>query len=63
MQTAGRQATDGIKIPQGHRVHQVNLPAELADEFLSGNFARAFSRYTLEVKGKKATLKPQGSKK
>src|SRR6266478_4843960 len=57
------RGTDEIKVPEGHRVHHVNLPAELADEFLSGNFARAFSQYTLEVKGKKAILTRQVSKK
>jgi hypothetical protein len=63
VQTVGRKVTDQIKIPDGHRMHHVTLPVELADEILSGNFAKAFSRYTLEVKGKKAVLKPQVSKK
>ena len=63
VQMVDRKVTDQIKTPDGHRVHHVNLPVELADEILSGNFAKAFSRYTLEVKGKKAVLKPQISKK
>ena len=60
---ANHYATDQIKIPRGHRVHEVAVPPELASELLSGNLAQALSKCTLEIKGKKATLKPEGSKK
>jgi len=59
----GHRAVDVADVPAGHRVHEVNLPPELASEVLSGNFARAFSHCTLEIKGKKATLAPKASKK
>jgi hypothetical protein len=60
---AGQHATDQIRTPRGHRVHEVSVPLELAGEFLSGNLAQALSNCTLEIKGKKAKLKPEGSKK
>jgi len=60
---AGPRVTDQIQIPDGHRVHQLALPPELAEEFLSGNFAQALSKCTLEIKGKSAKLKPAVSKK
>lgn len=60
---ASHYAADQIKIPRGHRAHEVAVPPELASEFLSGDLARALSKCSLEIKGKKATLKPEGSKK
>jgi hypothetical protein len=60
---ASQYATDQIKMPRGHRVHEVGVPPELASEFLSGNLAQVLSKCTLEIKGKKAILKPQRSKK
>ena len=60
---AGPRVTDQIQIPDGHRVDQLALPPELAEEFLSGNFAQALSKCTLEIKGKSAKLKPTVSKK
>ena len=60
---AGQHATDEIRIPRGHRLHEVSVPPEIASEFLSGSLAQALSKCTLEIKGKKATLKLAGSKK
>lgn len=53
---AGPAVSDQIQIPDGHRVHQLTLPAEFAEEFLSGKFAHALSKCTLEIKGKNAKL-------
>jgi hypothetical protein len=64
MQPAGNKgAADKVAVPAGHRVHEVTLPPDLANEVLSGNFARAMSHCTLEIKGKKATLTPKAPKK
>jgi hypothetical protein len=60
---ASQYATDQIKIPRGHRLHEVSVTPEFAGEFLSGNLAQALSNCTIEMKGKKATLKPERSKK
>jgi hypothetical protein len=49
---------DAIKIPEGHRVDELALPADLVSELLTGNFAQAFARYTVELKGTEATLRP-----
>ena len=61
--TAGHQVVDQATVPSGHRVHEVEAPPELAAEILSGNFARAISTCTLEIKGKNATLRSKASKK
>jgi hypothetical protein len=54
---AGPRAMDELRLPDGHSMHELNMPTELAEAFLGGKFNEAFQNYTLMHEGGKPTLK------
>jgi hypothetical protein len=53
----GPYALDELKIPDGHKMHEVNAPPELAKAFLDGNFSDTFEHFKLAHEGGTAFLK------
>ena len=56
-QAVGPYAADNLKLPDGHQMHQVSAPPELADAFLDGTFSEEFKHFEFLHEGRKAILK------
>lgn len=55
--TVGPFCVDELKLPKGHKIHEVDMPPELAKDFLDGKFAETFHHYTLIEEAGRVTLK------
>jgi hypothetical protein len=50
-------AMDQLRLPEGHKAHELNMPSDLANAFLDGRFSEAFEHYKLVHEGGEAILK------